>query len=103
LLAILVGKHAPSGTPRARTRDRGKALAGKSTLHRLERTPVRANAHSRCNKIVAHLEAMHAFLVAAFVPQHRVAPPRIGLDLDSTDFILHGHQRGRFFHGSYDA
>ena len=30
-------------------------------------------------------------------------PPRLVLDLDSTDFVLHGHQLGRFFHGYYDA
>jgi len=31
-----------------------------------------------------------------------VPPPRIVLDLDATDFPLHGHQLGRFFHGYYD-
>jgi hypothetical protein len=36
LLAVLVGKSAPTGQERARARDRGKALAGKSTLNRLE-------------------------------------------------------------------
>src|SRR5581483_5061940 len=53
LLAVLVDKPEPTGAQRARTRDRGKALAGKSTLNRLELTPVRANAHSRYKKVVA--------------------------------------------------
>jgi hypothetical protein len=36
LLGVLAGKADPSGESRARARDRGKALAGKSTLNRLE-------------------------------------------------------------------
>ncbi len=36
LLAVLVGKSDPTGDERLRTRDRGKPLAGKSTLNRLE-------------------------------------------------------------------
>ena len=103
LLAVLVGKKDPTGCQRVRARDRGKALAGKSTLNRLELTPVRANAASRYKKIVAHLDAMQAFFVEAFVQQYLVPPARIVLDLDSTDFVLHGHQLGRFFHGYYDA
>ena len=39
LLAVLVGKTDPTGADRLRQRDRGKALAGKSTLNRLELTP----------------------------------------------------------------
>jgi hypothetical protein len=103
LLAVLVGKKDPTGGQRVRARDRGKALAGKSTLNRLELTPVRAQAHSRYKKIVAHLDAMQCFLVEAFVQQHVLPPVRLVLDLDSTDFPLHGHQLGRFFHGYYDA
>jgi hypothetical protein len=103
LLAVLVGKKDPEGQQRLRARDRGKALAGKSTLNRLELTPVRANADSRYQKIVAHLDAMQRFLVEAFVQQQLLPPDRLVLDLDATDFPLHGHQLGRFFHGYYDA
>jgi hypothetical protein len=102
LLAVLVDKKDPRGQKRARARDKGKALAGKSTLNRLELTPVRANAQSRYKKIVAHLDAMQAFLVEAFLQQYAVPPARIVLDLDATDNPLHGHQLGRFFHGYYD-
>ena len=101
LLAVLVGKRDPLGQDR-HGRDKGKALAGKSTLNRLELTPVRANANSRYKKIVAHLDAMQAFFVKAFVQQYVVPPTRIVLDVDATDFALHGHQLGRFFHGYYD-
>ena len=103
LLAVLVGKKDPAGEGRLRARDRGKALAGKSTLNRLELTPVRAHAGSRYKKIVAHLDAMQAFLVEAFVGQYLVPPKRIILDVDATDDPLHGHQLGRFFHGHYDC
>lgn len=102
LLAVLVGKRDPLGADRP-GRDRGKALAGKSTLNRLELTPVRANGRSRYKKIVAHLDEMQQFFVRAFVQQYVVPPTRIVLDVDATDFVLHGHQLGRFFHGYYDA
>jgi hypothetical protein len=39
LLALLAGSDDPSGSERRQPRDRGKALAGKSTLNRLELTP----------------------------------------------------------------
>jgi hypothetical protein len=102
LLAILVGKTDPLGVDRSRRADRGKALAGKSTLNRLELTPVRANAGSRYKKIVAHLDRIEEFLLEAFILQQRTPPPRLVLDLDTTDDPIHGHQLGRFFHGYYD-
>jgi hypothetical protein len=102
LLAVLVDKKDPEGGQRARPQDRGKALAGKSTLNRLELTPVRANAASRYKKIAANLGAIEDFLVEAFVQQHLQPPEQIVLDLDATDSPLHGHQLGRFFHGYYD-
>ena len=101
LLAVLVGKKDPLGQDRL-GRNKGKALAGKSTLNRLELTPVRANANSRYKKIVAHLDVMQEFFAKAFVQQYLVPPRRIVLDVDATDFALHGHQLGRFFHGYYD-
>jgi hypothetical protein len=103
LLAVLVDKNDPQGQHRRRGRDRGKALAGKSTLNRLELTPVRADAGSRYKKIVAHLDRMQAFLVEVFLQQYVVPPRRLVLDLDATDNPLHGHQLGRFFHGYYDS
>lgn len=101
LLAVLVGKEDPEGNDRLHRRDRGKALAGKSTLNRLELTPVRADRTHRYKKIVAQMHAIHNFLVDAFLRQHTQPPERIVLDLDATDDPLHGHQLGRFFHGYY--
>lgn len=103
LLAVLAGKKDPEGKGRLRARDRGKALAGKSTLNRLELTAVGADAGSRYKKIVGHLAAMQSFLVDAFILQEPTTPSVLILDLDATDAVIHGHQLGRFFHGYYDA
>ena len=103
LLAILVGKDDPTGRDRVRERDKGKPLAGKSTLNRLELTPPGADGDSRYKKIVAHLARMQEFLVEAFLHQHSTPPDRIVLDLDATDDPIHGHQLGKFFHGYYDC
>lgn len=102
LLAVLVGKTDPEGLERIAPRDRGKALAGKSTLNRLELTPVRADVDSRYKKVAANLHAIQNFFIEAFLQQHPTPPARIVLDFDTTDDPVHGHQLGRFFHGYYD-
>ena len=102
LLAILVGKTDPLGQDRVRARDKGKALAGKSTLNRLELTPVRANRKSRYKKIPLQRQAVETLFVELFLAAHAQPPARIVLDLDATDDPLHGHQSGRFFHGYYN-
>jgi hypothetical protein len=101
LLATLVGKTDPTGQDRLRAQDKGKPLAGKSTLNRLELTPPDANAASRYQKIVACPEAIERLFVDLFLQAHPTAPAEIVLDLDATDDPLHGHQEGRFFHGYY--
>ena len=101
LLATLVGKADPTGADRLRPQDRGKALAGKSTLNRLELTPPEATADSRYQKIVAHPQAIEGLFIDLFLQAHRQPPAQLVLDLDATDDPLHGHQEGRFFHGYY--
>jgi len=101
LLAVLVGKKDPLGADRARAQDKGKALAGKSTLNRLELTPVRANATSRYKKITLDRAAVKNVFTDVFLQSHDTPPTRIVLDLDATDDPIHGHQSGRFFHGYY--
>ena len=101
LLALLSDKRDPSGANRLREQDKGKALAGKSTLNRLELTPQGANQKSRYKKIVAHRKAMDALLVELFLESYSSPPPEIVIDADATDDPLHGHQEGRFFHGYY--
>jgi hypothetical protein len=101
LLAVAVGKTDPLGTDRTRPEDRGKPLAGKSTLNRLELTAAGADEGSRYKKVVAHLAQIEKFLVETFLLQHDRPPAEIVLDLDATDDPLHGQQLGRFFHGYY--
>jgi hypothetical protein len=101
LLALFVGKADPTGADRARERDKGKPLAGKSTLNRLELTPVGADANSRYKKIVAQCSSIEKVFVELFLRSHAKPPERITLDLDATDDRIHGRQLGRFYHGYY--
>jgi Transposase DDE domain group 1 len=103
LLAVLVGKADPTGQERRRREDRGKSLAGKSTLNRLELTPVGANEKSRYKKVVARHYDIESFFVETFLALHQQPPKEIVLDFDATDDPIHGHQLGRFFHGYYDG
>jgi len=77
------------------------ALAGKSTLNRLELHP--AQGSNRYHKIRPDGPAIERLWVELFLDAHREAPAEIVLDLDATDDPLHGHQEGRFFHGYYDG
>lgn len=101
LLAALVGKEDPTGSDRLRERDRGKALAGRNTLNRLELTPRGADQQSRYKKIVADQGQIESVFVEVFLRLHPEPPKRIVLDLDATDDPLHGDQLGKFFHGYY--
>jgi len=101
LLATLVGKEDPTGQDRRRKRDRGKPLAGKSTLNRLELSPVGADQQSRYKKIPADTRRIERLFVEFFLQAHPQPPERIVLDLDATDDPVHGDQLGRFFHGYY--
>ena len=101
LLAVLAGKRDPKGERRRREQDQGKALAGKSTLNRLELTPAEAGPEERYQKVVMNEETIDRLLVELFLEAHPEAPRQIVLDLDATDDPLHGNQEGRFFHGYY--
>jgi hypothetical protein len=78
------------------------ALAGKSTLNRLE-LHAREGGMDRYHKIRPRTEAIERLFVDLFLEAHREVPDEIVLDLDATDDPLHGHQEGRFFHGYYDG
>jgi hypothetical protein len=102
LLAVLVGKEDPEGETRIRRQDRGKAMAGKSTLNRLELTSARpTEAEKRYKKIVMKEDEIDRLFVEVFLQAHTEAPREIILDVDATDDPLHGNQEGRFFHGYY--
>ena len=88
LLAMMAGRKNPED-----------ALAGKSTLNRLE---LSTKQPDRYKKILCHEEAIDHLIVDIFLESYARAPEQIVLDLDSTDFPIHGRQEGRFFHGYYD-
>jgi hypothetical protein len=101
MIAVMVGKKDPKGETRRSARDRGNALAGKSTLNRLELTRADASARERYKKIVMDPDAVDRWMVDVFLDAHDKAPGHITLDLDATDDPVHGTQEGRFFHGYY--
>jgi len=82
-------------------RKRCEALAGKSTLNRLEHAP--AGEMTRYHKIGHDGAAIERLFVDVFLEAHAAPCEEIVLDLDATDDPIHGHQEGRFFHGYYDA
>jgi hypothetical protein len=100
LLAVLCEKADPSGADRWRQEDKGKPLAGKSTLNRLEHGQ---GAASRYKKVVLREEAVADLFVDKFISRQVEVPKMLILDLDATDDPLHGKQEGRFFHGYYDG
>jgi len=99
----MVGKSDPTGENRLLPRDKGHALAGKSTLNRLELTPEDAGPKSRYKKIVMNTKAIDDLLVDTFIESYPEPPKQIILDFDATDIPLHGSQEERFFHGYYDT
>ena len=101
LLALAAGKEDVTGQDRPRERDRGHALAGKSTLNRLELTPEHLASGQRYLKVVYDEEAIDRFLVDELLEDHPKPPEQVILDVDATDDPLHGKQEGRFFHGYY--
>ncbi len=101
LRAVLVGKLDATAHNRRRQQDRGRALAGKSTLNRLELARFDSQGEDRYHRIVCRPQAVEAALVDLFVDSHVTAPETLVLDLDATDYLLHGQQEGRFFHGYY--
>lgn len=88
LFGVLVGRG-----------DVERALAGKSTLNRLE---LGTGIGDRYKKITFWKDAVDELLVQVFLESYKEAPQQIILDIDTTDLALHGQQEGRFFHGYYD-
>lgn len=88
LLKLLAGKA-----------DLNEPLAGKSTLNRME---LGDGLPNRYKKITFWRDAIDDLLVQVFLEAHTTAPEQIVLDIDATDFAIHGEQEGRFYHGYYD-
>ena len=101
LLAVLAGKRDVEGQDRRREEDRGKPLAGKSTLNRLELSGGAVGEGERYKKIAFDQGRADRLLVELYVESQESAPEEVVLDLDATDDPVHGSQEGRFFHGYY--
>ncbi len=102
MLALAVGKGDVTGNDRVRERDRGNALAGKSSLNRLELSSEKCD---RYRKTPVLIDAVREFLVDNFIRLMELegVPKRLFLDVDATDDPLHGDQEGKFFHGYYNS
>ena len=101
LLAAVVGKADPTGQSRHRKRDKGRALAGKSTLNRVELTGEQVKPDNRYRKVTLDFAAVQRLFPELFMDSHETPPEVIVLDFDPTDDPLHGNQEGRFFLGYY--
>lgn len=96
--ALMAGKCDVEGVNR-RTADKGKALAGHSTLNRLEQSAL--GGDGRYKKIIPDADKIEQLLIEEGVKAIPRKSQRIVLDFDATDDPLHGAQEGRFFHGYY--
>lgn len=100
-LAVACEHLHPMGERRWIDRDKGKALAGKSTLCRLEAGQPYRGGRQYC-RISWDEGKIERLLVSRFLQSYRKAPKEIVLDVDETDDPLHGQQQGRHFHAYYD-
>ena len=102
LLAAVVGKKDPTGAERVRERDRGRPMAGKSTLNRLELTPATLDEETaRYKKIVLDAGRAERFFAETVIARPQARPKVVVLDLDPTDNPLYGQQEGRYYSGYY--
>lgn len=99
VLATACNKVDPLGNDRFNPAHRGVALAGASTLNRLE---LSNNKNSRCHKVPHDPAKMEACLLEMGVrclPKHT---REVVVDLDAMGHRLHGTQEGRRFNAFYD-
>ena len=74
MLAVAVNKADPLGERRRQASDRGKALAGRCTLNRLELTGAEVDEQERYKKIAMDPDRIDGWMVDAFVECHESAP-----------------------------
>jgi hypothetical protein len=99
LLAVACGKRDPLGQDRCFADNNGAALAGASTLNRLE---LSNNKQTRSHKLPHDPRQIQACLLRLSVrclPKHA---REIVVDLDAMGHRLHGLQEGRHFSAYYD-
>ncbi|MCJ7691074.1 MAG: IS1380 family transposase [Clostridiaceae bacterium] len=101
LLATICEKNDPLGNERKNKNDKGKALAGKSTLNRLELSPTGDLSEQRYKKINADFDKIENYFTYKFLQTYPTIPSEIIIDVDTTDDLIHGNQEGKYFHGYY--
>lgn len=99
LLAVACDKKDPFGKDRCNPGFRGAALAGASTLNRLE---LSNEKNTRCHKLAHDPKAVEACLLTFGVRCLPKETTEVVLDLDAMGHRLHGEQEGRHFNGYYD-
>ncbi|MGH9843846.1 MAG: IS1380 family transposase [Blastocatellia bacterium] len=102
LLALLCGRADVTGADRRCEADKGKPLAGKSTLNRLELYSGDPKRDGPYKKIEVDEDKVNQFFLDRFFRSYRTIPWRIYLDLDATDDRIHGQQEGHYYNGYYD-
>ena len=99
LLAAACDKRDPLGEDRFNPAHRGVALAGMSTLNRLE---LSNNKSTRAHKLRHAASRMEACLLQTGVRCLPKYAEEIVVDLDAMGHRLHGEQEGRHFRAYYD-
>lgn len=99
LLASACNKLDPLGQDRFNPAHRGVALAGASTLNRLE---LSNNKSSRCHKVSHDPAKIEACLLRMGVRCLAKHSKEVVVDLDAMGHRLHGLQEGRHFSAYYD-
>jgi hypothetical protein len=103
MLACAVGRQDLVGAKRRRAQDRGHALAGESTLNRVELGAAEIGEAEAYKRIAHDSSAIESLFVELFLESQETPPTSIVLDFDATDDPLHGKQEGRFFPGYYKS
>jgi hypothetical protein len=99
LLAAACNKRDPLGEDRFNPAHRGVALAGMSTLNRLELSNNKSTRGHKLPHDPARLEACLLQMGVRYLPRHAA---EIVVDLDAMGHRLHGTQEGRHFRAYYD-
>ncbi len=99
LLAVACDKRDPLGLDRVHPEHRGVALAGASTLNRLELSNIKETSAHKIPHDPAQIQACLLEMGARCLPKHA---REVVLDLDAMGHRLHGMQEGRHFNAYYD-
>jgi hypothetical protein len=98
LLAVAAGKNDPLGEDRIH--DRSCALAGSSTLNRMELSNNKTDRYHKLSHDPRKIEQVLLEMSVRCLPKHA---KEIILDLDGMGHLLHGLQEGRHFSAYYDG